>query len=129
MKSRLLWALILVVAIAALYCGISRPQVSTLPKRIRDPLADLKPVPVPPPEMPPLAVPELPAITPPPLPPKIRLEPLASQPEVPLQDRATIDFSIGAPVVRVQGKDQEALEAAVKEIAEVEKTMKIPAKE
>jgi hypothetical protein len=129
MKTRLLWALIFVVAIGALYCGIMRPQVSTIPKRLRDPLADLKPAPLPPPEMPPLHVPEVPVITPPPLPAKVPLNPIASQPEVPLQDRATIDFSIGAPVVRVQGKDQEALDAAAKEMAEVAKTMKIPARQ
>ena len=46
--------------------------------------------------------------------------------EVPIQDTATIDFSIGAPVVRSGGKDQEALDKALKEMAEATKDVSFP---
>lgn len=128
MKTRLLWALILSVGLAALYCGIMRPHVSSIPQEIRDPIADLKPVAPAPLEPPALIVPEIPAIPLPTSVAPVRATPSFTQPEVPIQDHATIDFSIGAPVVRVDGKDKEALEAALKEMAEVAKTMKIEVK-
>ncbi|HUR59209.1 MAG TPA: hypothetical protein VM029_15945 [Opitutaceae bacterium] len=40
---------------------------------------------------------------------------------VPIQDQATIDFSIGAPVVRSGGADTEALERALKQMDEATK--------
>ena len=128
MKTRLLWALILSVGAAALYFGIARPQVSSIPKEIRDPMADLKPAAPPPLEAPPLVIPEIPAMLPPLLRPITRIEPVARPPEVPIQNQATIDFSTGAPVVRVHGKDQDALDAALKEMAEVTKNAKIEVK-
>ena len=128
MKNRLLWALILTVGIAALYCGIARPHVTSIPKDVRDPLADLKPPTLPPLEPPQLVVPETPAITLPPLPPPTRNDPILGRPEVPIQNQATIDFSTGAPFVRMQGRDQDALDAALREIAEVAKGAKIEAK-
>lgn len=52
MKTSLLWALMLAVGSMALYCGIVRPEVSTVPKRIRDFMAKdpatQPPVPLPP---------------------------------------------------------------------------------
>jgi hypothetical protein len=116
MKTRFLWTLILVVGAAALYCGIARPHVSSIPRHIRDPLADLKP-PMPPPIEPPsLVMPETPTLVLPPLPvrPAIRSDSILGRPEVPVQNQATIDFSTGAPVVRMHGKDQDALDAALK---------------
>jgi hypothetical protein len=47
---------------------------------------------------------------------------------VPIQNNATIDFSTGYPQVRAHGKDQDALDAALKEIADVEKGTKLEAK-
>lgn len=47
--------------------------------------------------------------------------------EVPIQDGATIDFSIGAPVVRSQGDDKAALEKALKEMADATKDVQFPA--
>ena len=63
MKTRLLWALILSVGTTALYLGIVRPEVSTIPKRIRD-FVEKDPATQPPVRLPPLVVSEsrLPAI-------------------------------------------------------------------
>jgi hypothetical protein len=128
MKTRLLWALILSVGGMALYCGIMQPHVSTIPKEILDPMADLKPPVLPPIELPPLVIPEIPTIKVPVASTPTRSAPLLGRPEVPIQNQATIDFSTGAPVVRVDGKDQDALEAALKEMAEVTKDAKIEVK-
>jgi hypothetical protein len=128
MKTRLLWTLILAVAAPALYFGITRPHVSSIPRNLRDPIDELKPAAMPPLDPPALVIPELPAFTIPPLPnirPSMPIAPAADRPEVPIQDQATIDFSTGAPVVRRHGKDQEALEAALKEMSEVIKDAKI----
>jgi hypothetical protein len=122
MKSRLLWIAILAIGATALYFGISQPPISTLPKEVRDPLADLRPAAPPPLEMPALEIPPLPIIRPPVLPAATaRFDPVPPKPEVPIQNAATIDFSTGYPHVRVHGKDQEALDAAIKEIAEATK--------
>lgn len=128
MKTRLLWIAILAIGITALYFGIARPQVSSIPDELRKPLADLKPAPPPPIEAPALVIPPTPTITPPPLRPVSRARQFFEPPEVPIQNNATIDFSTGAPVVKTFGKDQEALESALKEIAEVEKRAKIDSK-
>jgi hypothetical protein len=45
---------------------------------------------------------------------------------VPIQHGATIDFSTGSPMVKMQGKDQEALDKALKEIAEATKDVTFP---
>ena len=50
----------------------------------------------------------------------------AFKPEVPIQDGATIDFSIGAPVVRSGGPDTEALDRALKEMADATKNVTFP---
>ena len=130
MKTRLLWTLILATAAPALYFGITRPHVSSIPTNLRESIDDLKPV-VPPIELPALAIPELPTLTIPVLPPirpPVRSDPAVSRPEVPIQNQATIDFSTGAPVVRTHGKDQDALESALKEMSDVLKDAKIEVK-
>jgi hypothetical protein len=129
MKSRLLLLAIVAVGAAALYFGLTQPHVSTIPKEVRDPLADLRPVPPPPLEMPALEIPPLPVISLPPLPaPTARRDPSPPRPEVPIQNNATIDFSTGYPHVRAHGKDQDALDAALREIADVEKRTGFEAK-
>ena len=128
MKTRLLWIAIATVGFAALYFGITRPHVSSIPRHLRDPIADLKPTVVPSLEPPLLVMPPAPAFTLPPIKAPVRFDPILSRPEVPLQNAATIDFSIGAPVVKVQGKDQDALDAALKEIAEATEGVRIEAK-
>lgn len=129
MKTRLLWLAILAVGSTALYFGITQPPVSSIPKEVRDPLADLRPAAPPPLELPALAIPPLPVIAIPPLPvPAARRDPSPSRPEVPIQNNATIDFSTGYPHVRAHGKDQDALDAALREIADVEKRTGFEAK-
>lgn len=122
MKTRLLWTAIIALGLTALYFRLVQPHVSTIPKEIRDATDDLKPATLPPLEPPPLVVPPTPTITPPILvQPAARMEVAPPKPEVPIQDGTTIDFSTGSPIVKAHGKDQEELEAALKEIAEVAK--------
>src|SRR5690242_19453315 len=120
MKSRLLLIAIALVGLTALYCGIVRPRTSKVPQDIRDTMADLRPA-VPPLEPPEVVLPPVPTVQPPILKPIVRNDPVPPKPEVPIQNGATIDFSTGAPVVKIGGKDQDALEAALKEIAEATK--------
>lgn len=137
MKSRLLWLVIIVVGGTAAYFGITRPHVSSIPESVRDPIADLKPAGPPAIEPPELTIPTLPVIAPPVLSPPVltptatpslRPRPLANTPEVPIQPGATIDFSTGAPVVRSQGKDQEAIDLAMKDMLEASKKTGFEAK-
>jgi hypothetical protein len=128
MKTRLLWIAILAIGITALYFGIARPQVSSIPEELRKPIADLKPVLPPPIDLPVLVIPPTPTITPPPLRPVSRARQFFEPPEVPIQHNATIDFSTGAPVVKTFGKDKEDLEKAMREIAEVTKGTSFEAK-
>ena len=128
MKTRLLWALILSVGITALYFGIARPHVSTIPQEVLDPMADLKPSAPPPIEPPALVIPEIPAVTLPALPTRATPGLMPRSPEVPIQNQVTIDFSTGAPHLRAHGKDQEALDSAIREMADVEKATRIEAK-
>ena len=64
MKTKLLWALILSVGCTALYFGIVRPEVSTIPERIRDYL-EKDPATQPPVQLTPFVVsePRLPAVS------------------------------------------------------------------
>jgi hypothetical protein len=128
MKTRLLWTLILAVGSIALYCGIVRPEVSTIPSEVRDSMDDLKPPQLPPLEPPALVIPETPTVTLPTFLPPRRIDPVPPRPEVPIQNQATIDFSTGAPVVRTHGKDQDELEKALKEMSDVIKDAKIEVK-
>ncbi|MBL9200336.1 MAG: hypothetical protein JNL39_07500 [Opitutaceae bacterium] len=65
MKDRLFLVAMLLVVGAALYFGLARPNVTRVPKRVRAPVEDLKPV-FPPIELPAIALPEIPAIALPP---------------------------------------------------------------
>lgn len=86
-----------------------------------------------PPTIPPPPLPEV-VINPPALPLPIRPIPLVAprndpvpRPlEVPIQHGATIDFSTGAPMVKMQGKDQDALDKALREMAEATKDVTFP---
>lgn len=139
MKSRLIWAVVLVAALAGFYYMTIRPTQTPSPGISRKRLERLRMAP--PPEIPlpslPLPLPEIamPAI---PLPQVVNqpivIPPVASkreklkqgQMELPIQERATIDYSIGAPVVRSGGKDEEALEKALKEMTEATKDVTFP---
>ena len=130
MKSRIIWAAIVLAAIAGFYVVTIRPTQTHSPgfSRKRPPLRNLQPPEV---ALPPLPEPviAMPAIQPPLLNQPIPLPSVegrrgprpAARPEVPIQDNATIDFSLGSPQVRAQGKDQEALERALKEMADAAK--------
>lgn len=135
MKSRLIWAAVLIAAMAGFYYMTIRPANNSGPSftRKRSPLNHLRPAEIPPPPLP------EPVVTMPEIPPPVLNQPLnvpavatrresrtPTPVEVPIQPGATIDFSIGAPVVRSGGKDDEALDRALKEMAEAAKDVTFP---
>jgi hypothetical protein len=89
---------------------------------------ELKPAALPALDAPVVNIPEIPTLTLPAVQPAPRSDPIPGRPEVPIQNQVTIDFSTGAPVVKSHGKDQEALEAALKEMSEAIKDARIEAK-
>ncbi|MES2695308.1 MAG: hypothetical protein V4773_17665 [Verrucomicrobiota bacterium] len=130
MKSRLIWIVVVVGALAGFYYATIRPMLQpTAPRGLgRHVNSEFRPADIP---MPPLPEPkfETPVI---PLPspifvaaPRDTRKPLAP-PTVPIQDGATIDFSIGAPSVRSIGDDKTALDKALKEMAEATKDIEFP---
>lgn len=128
MKSRILWALVLVAALAGFYYATIRPAWEPAPARLpRKPLIkeftppEIAPPPLPQPvvAMPVIAPPPLPAAAPVALPPPVRVRPRSA--DVPIQNGVTIDFSYGTAQVKTQGDDQAALDRALKEIAEATK--------
>ncbi len=128
MKSRLIWGAVLLAAFAAFYYVTIRPAITPMPERSRGPVGGRTPLV---PERPSFALPEsmLNATIPTPVfptPPevKFRVEPPALKMEVPIQNGATIDFSIGAPVVRSGGEDTLAIEKALKEMEAATKDTK-----
>ena len=75
LKTRLLWIAIIALALPALYFGIARPHVSSIPKHVSEPMEEMKP-PMPPPiEMPALEIPPIPTVEPPVLKPVPLIEP------------------------------------------------------
>jgi hypothetical protein len=128
MKSRLFWGAVLLVAFAAFYYVTIRPALTPVPERPRGGGANRTPLV---PSRPGIALPEsmlnatIPTpVFPTPAPVKVRVDPPALKMEVPIQDGATIDFSIGAPVVRSGGDDTKALEKALKEMEAATKDTK-----
>lgn len=129
MKSRLIWGAVLFAAFAAFYYVTIRPALTPAPERPHGPVGARTPLV--PQHRPSFDLPEsvLNASIPTPVfptPPevKFRVEPPALKMEVPIQDGATIDFSIGAPVVRSGGDDQLAIEKALKEMEAATKDTK-----
>jgi hypothetical protein len=127
MKSRIIWAAVLVIAIAGFYLTTIKPTRTSSPgfSRKRPPLSQT----IPPPEVAQPSLP-MPVYTTPTLRPTLPEMPIRTPlpiarrdngQEVPIQNNATIDFSIGAPVVRSGDKDQEALDRALKDMAEATK--------
>lgn len=132
MKSRLLWFAVIVTVAAGFYYTTIRPMLTPAQPRLNRRInEDFRPLAIPPPPLPEPKI-EVPTV---PLPPPgtVRPLPAVAAPaanaglEVPIQDGATIDFSIGAPVVRSQGADQAALEKALKEMAEATKDARFEA--
>ena len=136
MKTRLLFAAIVIAALVGFYLMTIRPTQTRSPgfsRRQLERLHDARPPNIPPPPLPAPVI-SMPTMAPPPLeqpliiPPVTRrreARPLTTM-EVPIQDRATIDFSTGAPNVRSDGKDKEAMEKALKEIEEATKDFTFP---
>lgn len=129
MKSRIIWIAVVIAAMAGFYLVTIRPSLKPAPAKFnRRMMNDIRPPEIPPPELPAPFV-QMPEI---PLPSPGSIQPDATfsdnrQPmrmEVPIQNRATIDFSIGAPVVRSNPEDLEALDKALKEMAEATKGVK-----
>jgi hypothetical protein len=133
MKSRLIWIAVVIAAVTGFYFITIRPAMRVPPERINRrqldrEFKDFKPPEIAPPPLPEVVI-ATPKITAPPhLVPIVapRNDPVPGPPEVPIQDGATIDFSHGAPMVKKQGKDQEALERALKEMAEATKDVTFP---
>lgn len=128
MKSRIIWALVLVAALAGFYYATIRPAWEPAPARLpRKPLIkefippEIAPPPLPQPvvAIPVIALPPLPAAASAALPPPVRIRPRS--PDVPIQNGVTLDFSYGTAQVKTQGEDQAALDRALKEIAEATK--------
>ncbi|MSU50114.1 MAG: hypothetical protein EXS37_13690 [Opitutus sp.] len=137
MKSRIIWAVVVLAAVAGFYYTTIRPANRSSPgfSRKHPPGRNLPPTPEIP--APPLPTPVIstPTLTPPPLPnlsntlPPIAVKRDDRKPlrtELPIQDKTTIDFSTGAPVVRSGGKDQQDLERALREMAEATKNAAFP---
>jgi hypothetical protein len=136
MKSRLIWAAVLLAAVAGFYYTTIRPTNTPAPGLARKaralkkvPAPEIPPPPLPEPvmSMPAIPLPDLnqPIVIPPLMPRREERKPMRPL-DVPIQDNATIDFSIGAPVVRSGGKDQEALDKALKEMADAVKDVTFP---
>ena len=133
MKSRIIWAAVVLAALVGFYFATIRPTIHDTPARIdrqqlnRD-FKDFKAPEIPLPPLPKVVI--APPTLPPPAPPVAivapRNDPVPGPLEVPIQDGATIDFSHGAAMVKMQGKDQEALDRALKELAEATKNVTFP---
>ncbi len=131
MQSRRLWAAVALLVMVAFYFWSRHPLPfpdararGNLKKAndhgIESPANAVPFVAAPPPvvTVPPIALPPVAMLPPPPR--------LAPEMVVPIQDRATIDFSIGAPVVRSGGSDSEILERALRQMEEATKDMTFP---
>jgi hypothetical protein len=133
MKSRIIWIAVVLLAAAGFYFVTIRPASQGTAERVNRrevnrAFKDFKMPEIPPPKLPELVI-ATPTILPPTRPAPIvapRNDPVPGPLEVPIQDGATIDFSQGAAMVRVQGKDQEALDRALKEMAEAAKNVTFP---
>lgn len=134
MKSRLLWAVVVLAAIAGFYFVTIRPALQeSAPKvdrrQINRDFQDFKPPPIPPPPLPEVALttPSLPPPAPPAMPVVApRNDPVPGPLEVPIQDRATLDFSTGAAVVKKGPTEQQLIDRAVKEMEDATKDIVFP---
>jgi hypothetical protein len=130
MKSRLIWGAIVVGAFVAFYWATIRPMMEPAPRPQpsgdRVPLVTHRPTFPLPKEFDTATIPA-PRMPVPPI-VSIRVDPPALKPpEIPIQNGATLDFSIGAPVVRSGGADDAALNKALKEMEEATKNIEFPA--
>lgn len=133
MKGRTAWILIVpiiaalgVAAFFALRPQPTKPPLTRFQEQVRKipippaPAIEVPPVQLTPVQLQPVQLPPL-RLPPPPR------EPLViTQQVIPIQNNATIDFSIGAPVVRSDGADKEALERSLREMADATKDISFP---
>ncbi len=130
MKSRIIWAAIVLAATVGFYFATIRPATQKPGPRLdrRQINRDFKAPEIAPPPLPELVI-ATPTIAPPPRPVPIvapRNDPVPAPLEVPIQNGATLDFSTGTALVKRQGKDQQALDRALKEMAEATKNTTFP---
>jgi hypothetical protein len=129
MKSRIIWGAILLAAFAAFYYvtirpTMNRPTQASIPAD-RSPLVRDRPTFNLPAgfdaaTLPKVVMPTAPIVS-------TRVDPPALKPpEIPIQHGATIDFSIGAPVMRSGGEDDAALKKALKEMEEATRHIEFP---
>ena len=115
LKSRIIFAVVLLVAFAAFYFGTIRPAMWTEPKPDRPPIAT-RPTPGIPRSvidrferivLPPIRIPE-PAIV------AIQMDQPVLKLEIPIQRIVPLDFPIVVPVLNLPDADQEARDRAAK---------------
>ncbi len=126
MKSRIIWLVVVFAAMAGFYFTTLKPLLQpTAPRLNRRMIREFK---TPELSIPQVSPPEvvIPTVSLPPvrLPAFVvseRRELSPNSPVVPIQDRTTIDFSVGAPVIRAQSEDQAAMDKALREMNEAVK--------
>ena len=133
MKNRILWLALTVAVIAAAYFIARRPTppapggtADRTPPASQTRSVAPGPVYATPAPVATQTAPGRPMTTATPVAPRVQRKTESPKPVVPIQDGATIDFSIGAPVVRSGGTDTEALERSLKEMATATKDVTFP---
>lgn len=127
MKTRIFWVPILVLIVVAIGVYFYRQGALPLVKPVTKPARSTGTVVIePPPPAFPVVVAAPPVITPKPIALPPPPQQLAPELVLPIQDQATIDFSIGSPVIKRDGSDAEALKKALKEIEEATRNLTIP---
>lgn len=134
MKSRIIWLVVVFAAMAGFYVSTIKPLLQpTAPRVNRRMIREF--------QTPELLIPQVspPEVTIPTISlPPVRLPAFVvserrvldpNSPVVPIQDRATIDFSVGSPVVRAQAEDQAAMDKALREMNEAVKDITFEPKE
>jgi hypothetical protein len=133
-KSRILWLLVVIAAAAGFYYATIRPALTpSRPPLNRKINQEFRPAAIPPPALPEpkIDVPVLPLPLPSAVAPTARgaganEDRRPAGMEVPIQPGATIDFSLGAPMIRSDATDKAAIEKAMKEMTEATKDLTFP---
>jgi hypothetical protein len=128
MSKRIAWVLLAAgAAFIAAYWFLGRARPAPAPAPVaKQPMPAAAPAPALVRDQP-FLTPSIPALQPPPvgnvrmMQPKKRPDAAAPAQVVPIQDGATIDFSVGAPMVRSGGTDGDALKKGLKDIEDAEK--------
>lgn len=132
MKSRIIWLVVVCAAMAGFYYTTIKPLLQpTTPRLNRRIIREFQTPEIPQVSPPEVTIPRisLPLVRLPAFIVSERRELTPGSPVVPIQDRATIDFSFGAPAVRAQTEDQAAMDKALKEMNEAVKDITFEPKE